>query len=125
MILVDTSVWIDHLRKLEPVLSDLLHGELVLMHPFVIGELAVGIVEDRRATLKLLSELPSVTTADHTEVLSFIDEHHLYGSGIGFVDAHLLTSVALDAGTRLWTRDRRLVAAAGRRSLGVPLFAGA
>ena len=108
MILVDTSVWIDHLRRGEQALATLLEENRVLLHPFVIGEIACGMLSDRAKTLELLGNLPSATLADHHEVLAFVDQHRLYGQGIGYVDAHLLASVALLPGAVLWTRDRRL-----------------
>lgn len=112
MILVDTSVWVDHLRRGDKALASLLDDAHVLVHPFVIGEIACGTLADRAVTLELLENLPSATLAEHHEVLSFIDRHRLHGKGIGFVDAHLLASVALMPGIALWTRDRRLNATA-------------
>ena len=114
MILVDTSVWIDHLRHGEPALAALLEENRVLLHPFVIGEIACGMLSDRAETLELLGNLPSATLAEHHEVLAFVDQHRLYGQGIGYVDAHLLASVALLPGAVLWTRDRRLQSVASR-----------
>jgi predicted nucleic acid-binding protein len=114
MILVDTSVWIDHLRRGEQALAALLEENRVLLHPFVIGEIACGTLSDRAEALELLGNLPSATLAEHHEVLDFVDQHRLYGQGIGYVDAHLLASVALQAGAVLWTRDRRLHSVASR-----------
>ncbi len=108
MILVDTSVWVDHLRRGDKALASLLDDGRVLVHPFVIGEIACGMLSDRAVTLDLLENLPSAVLAEHHEVLSFVDQHRLFGRGIGYVDAHLLASVALMPGTALWTRDRRL-----------------
>ncbi|MEO8060018.1 MAG: type II toxin-antitoxin system VapC family toxin [Burkholderiales bacterium] len=112
MILVDTSVWIDHLRRGDALLSELLERGAVVMHPFVLGEIACGSLADRVVVLELLQDLPAAVVADKDEALSFIDRRGLHGSGIGFVDVHLLASVALTLGTRLWTRDKRLHAVA-------------
>lgn len=105
MILVDTSVWVDHFRADEPKLSELLEQDRVLTHPFVIGELACGNLRNRSTVLTLLQELPGVPIATDLEVLFFIDQHRLMGRGIGYVDAHLLASVSLADTTLLWTRD--------------------
>ncbi len=108
MILVDTSVWIDHLRAADEQLISLLDGNEVLGHPFVIGEIALGNLRQRVAVLRDLNDLPQAVSADDIEVLEFIDREALFGRGIGFVDAHLLAAVRLTPGSRLWTRDRRL-----------------
>jgi predicted nucleic acid-binding protein len=108
VILVDTSVWVDHLRRGDADLAALLDDGRVLVHPFVIGEIACGSLIGRAATLGLLMNMPAAALAEHDEVLAFVEQHRLYGKGIGFIDAHLLTSVALMPGTALWTRDRRL-----------------
>lgn len=113
MVLVDTSVWIDHLRRGNPGLSALLEEGAVLCHPFVIGELACGNLGNRDEVLKLLGELPSVPMAEHDEVLHLLGENRLHGRGLGWVDAHLLASAML-GGFRLWTRDRSLGRAAGK-----------
>lgn len=112
MILVDTTVWIDHLRSGEPALSDALEGGGVLMHPFVLGELACGNLENRCEVLRLLGDLAPAPTAKDPEALDFIERRALMGRGIGYIDVHLLASAALDGAARLWTRDRRLAAAA-------------
>lgn len=112
MILVDTSVWIDHLRSGEQRLSEALEGERVMMHPFVLGELACGNLKDRREVLRLLEDLPAAPTATDLEALEFIERRALMGRGIGYLDVHLLASTVLYGGARLWTRDRRLAAAA-------------
>lgn len=108
MILADTSVWIDHLRSGDEKLASLLHDELVLIHPFVVGELACGNLRDRESVLGLLQALPRATVATDTEVLFFIERHALMGRGIGYIDAHLLASASLSRTARLWTRDARL-----------------
>lgn len=116
MILVDTSVWIDHLRGRDRTLvAQLLDGR-VACHPFVIGELAVGSLRNRSEVLSLMATLPAVPVVSHAEMLAFIDAHALMGLGLGWIDVHLLASARL-AGQSLWTRDRRLAKAASR--LGV------
>ena len=111
MILVDTSVWVDHFRGGDAQLVDLLKRNAVIMHPFVVGEIACGSLTDRALILGLLQELPGAVVALPDEVFGFIERHHLAGMGIGYVDVHLLASVAL-GGTKLWTRDKRLGAVA-------------
>ncbi len=108
MILVDTSVWVDHLRSGDAQLADLLEQAQVVMHPFVVGEIACGSLSNRLSILELLQHLPAAVVAEAEEVLGFIDRHLLHGKGIGYVDVHLLASVALTEGTTLWTRDKRL-----------------
>lgn len=112
MILVDTSVWVDHFRRGDAQLADLLERGAVVMHPFVVGEIACGNLRDRSSILELLQDLPSVVVAEGEEVLGFIERLALHGKGIGYVDVHLLASVALTQGASLWTRDKRLRAAA-------------
>jgi predicted nucleic acid-binding protein len=112
VILVDTSVWIDHLRSGEPSLAAYLEGGWVMMHPFVLGELACGNLENRGEVLKLLGDLPAAPTATDPEALDVIERRALMGRGIGYIEVHLLASVALSSDARLWTRDRRLAAAA-------------
>lgn len=114
MIVVDTSVWIDHLRTSIPLLADALEGEDVLVHPFIIGELACGEMKQRREVLRLLATLPSSVMATDEETLHFIERYHLMGKGIGYIDAHLLASVTLTDGAQLWTRDKRLAGIAAR-----------
>ena len=108
MILVDTSVWVDHLRRGDLGLVDLLERSAVLMHPFVVGEIACGSLRDRESILELLQDLPAAVVATPDEVLKFIGSHALHGKGIGYVDVHLLASVALTPGIQLWTRDTKL-----------------
>ena len=107
-ILVDTSVWINFLRTGNPELESLLNRNRVVMHPMVIGELACGNLRNRQSLLKLWNSLTTLTQASHKEVLYFIGHHQLMGRGIGYVDTHLLTSVALATNVRLWTCDKRL-----------------
>lgn len=116
MILVDTSVWVDHLRRGDARLAALLTSAEVAVHPFVIGELACGSLRPRSDVVPLLRELSAATAVSHDEVMQFIDNHRLGGRGIGYVDAHLLASAAVDGHT-LWTRDKALNAEATR--LGV------
>ena len=115
MTLVDTSVWVDHLRRGNARLGRLLEDGLVLVHPFVVGELALGRMRRRPEILGLLGELPLAEAAQHGEVLEFVERHGLAGSGIGWVDVHLLVSAAL-SGVGIWTLDRRLSIAAQRLS---------
>lgn len=112
MILVDTSVWVDHLRKGDQGLAMLLAANRVLMHTFVVGELACGNLHQRDKVLALLKGLPRAAVATDDEVLFFIERHALMGRGLGYVDMHLLASVALQGSARLWTKDKRLGAMA-------------
>lgn len=112
MILADTSVWISHLRSGVPTLAELLEAGVVLTHPMVIGELAMGSLSARDDVLGLMSSLPATTVANHDEVLSFINARGLHGRGLGWVDTHLLASTLLTPEARLWTEDRRLAMAA-------------
>lgn len=112
MILVDTSVWIDHLRDSDEPLRNLLEDGKVLGHPFVTGELALGNLRNRNSVLRDLADLPQAPVAQHSEVFHFIEQNALFGLGLGYVDAHLLASVRLTPGATLLTRDKRLLAAA-------------
>ena len=116
MILVDTSVWIDHLRVSDPRLVTLLLEEQVLSHPFVIGELACGSMKRRGEILGLLQHLPQIAAVPSPEVLMFVERRALMGKGLGWIDVHLLASTVA-SGHTLWTRDKRLADAAQR--LGV------
>ena len=111
MILVDTSVWIGHWRSANGFLQKILEDEQVLMHPFVIGELACGQMKNRKEIIALLHALPQARKADDDEILFFIERHHLMGRGIGLIDAHLLATVHIEA-ARLWTTDKALHALA-------------
>jgi predicted nucleic acid-binding protein len=117
VILVDTSIWIDHFRDTDPALAAALERGQVLMHPFVRGELACGNLRNRREVLELLGQLPAAPSATDAEALAFIERRALMGRGIGYIDAHLLASVALTGTARLWTRDRRLAAVAAELNL--------
>lgn len=108
MILVDTSVWIDHLRKGDEVLVSLLNNSGVFTHPFIIGELACGNLKNRDTFLSLIKNLPATPLVRDDEVLYFIDRNHLMGRGIGYIDVHLLASLALSKHSFLWTHDKRL-----------------
>ncbi|MEO8714501.1 MAG: PIN domain-containing protein [Acetobacteraceae bacterium] len=119
MILVDTSIWIDHLRVGDGTLARLLSDGRVLGHPFVLGELAVGNLRQRDLVLTDMRDLPLATLATDWETLEFIGRHSLFARGISYVDAHLLASVRLTPSAALWTRDRRLHDAADR--LGVAM----
>ena len=110
-VLVDTSIWVDHFHKGEPLLQDLLNAGQVMIHPFIIGELACGSLKNRSEILKLLSELPAMTTASHDEVLHVIEKNKMSGKGLGWIDFHLLASALLN-GIPLWTRDKKLATAA-------------
>ena len=115
--LVDTSVWVDHLAGGNPSLAGLLEAGEVETHPFVIGELTLGRLRWREKILGLLEALPSVPEAEHAEVMRLVEERGLAGSGLGWVDAHLLAS-ALLGGSKVWTLDRPLASAAASLGIG-------
>ncbi len=117
MILADTSVWVKHFREDDAHLRQSLLDGQILMHPFVIGEIACGNLSSRQKLLSDLRRLPSVISAEQDEVLGFLDQNQLFGKGITWIDAHLLASARLSA-CRLWTLDVRLSAAAKRLHLG-------
>jgi len=117
VILVDTSVWIDHLHRTEPHLVDRLENDEVGCHPLVIEELALGSIKQRTAVLELLENLRQFSVLSHAEVMTFVDNRQLWGRGLSAVDAHLLGSVLLVGGSRLWTRDKRLISVC--REVGV------
>lgn len=117
MILVDTSVWVDHLRQGEPDLVLLLLNAKVLVHPFVVGELALGNLHNRSSLLTFLQVQPQALVATDALVLQLIDARALHGRGIGYVDAHLLAATTLAPGSMLWTRDKKLRATAS--TLGI------
>jgi len=106
MILVDTSVWIDHFRNGNPELKKLLLDNEVLIHPFIIGEIACGSLKNRAEILRLLGELPQTVSADHEEVLKLVEEKRLWGAGLGWIDAHLLASALLSR-AKVLTLDKR------------------
>lgn len=115
MILVDTSVWVDHLRGGDEVLAGLLDDGQVLPHPFIVGELVLANLRQRDSVLADLLQLPRAFVASDNEVLHFIQRERLFGIGIGYLDAHLLAATRLTQGVSLWTRDKRLSAAAAER----------
>jgi predicted nucleic acid-binding protein len=117
VILIDTSVWVDHLRAGNKVLAGLLNTNTVLTHPFVVGELALGDLRQREVVLNALADLPRAGIATDAEVLHFIDRHPLFGRGIGYVDVHLLAGVRLTTGATIWTNDKRLHGVAAQLSL--------
>jgi predicted nucleic acid-binding protein len=117
MILADTSVWVKHFRQDDPQLGQLLMDGQVLIHPFVIGEIACGNIRSRQKLLSDLRRLPIAISAEEDEVLGFLDQHRLFGQGITWIDAHLLASARLSS-CRLWTLDTHLLAAAKRLHLG-------
>jgi len=117
VILVDTSIWVDHFRSGDAALANLLNAGSVLAHPFVIGEIALGHLKQRELVLRTLYELPQTTAATDSEVHAFIESEALFGFGIGYVDAHLLASVRLTSGVSLWTRDKKLAGIAERLKL--------
>lgn len=116
MVLVDTSVWVAHLRSGDARLKGLLEQGLVACHPFVVGELACGNLGNRKEILGLLQALPQATVARHDEVLGFLDVHKLMARGLGYVDIHLLASARLDS-LALWTLDSNLKKAAERTGI--------
>ena len=111
MILVDTSVWVDHLRRGNPGLRQILDADEVLCHPFVIGELACGQMKQRSQILSLLQALPQAGVLGDAEVLLFVEAHRLMGAGLGWVDVHLLAAAAVEDAS-LWSLDRRLARSA-------------
>ena len=120
MILVDTSIWIDHFRSTDEQLAALLMRNEVLGHPFLIGEIALGSVARRADVLRYLNNLPAAVSASHAEVMIFINRHKLANTGLGYVDATLLASAALTTGSALWARDKNLHAAAVRCGIAAP-----
>jgi predicted nucleic acid-binding protein len=120
VILADTSVWIDHLRNGNGALIERLNAASVLMHPFVLGEVAMGQLRQRELVVTALSGLPRAAVATDSEVLEFIQMHALFGRGIGYVDVHLLAAVRLTATASLWTLDKKLHFIAGELGIASP-----
>jgi hypothetical protein len=121
LILADTTVWIDHFRAQNLKMRALLQTGQIVIHPFIAAELALGSLHDRASTLSYLDALPRVRVAQTGEVRAMVELHSVYGKGIGLVDAHLLTSTLIDAGTQLWTLDKRLRSVAEALSVHVSL----
>lgn len=121
MILVDTSVWIDHLHATVGSLAEALERAEVVTHPFVIGELACGRLANRRTVLDLMSDLPQTFVATDREALRLIEIHRLYGKGLGYMDVHLLASVLLTDRVTLWTRDKSLASVAADLGVGISM----
>lgn len=121
MVLVDTSVWVDHLRSGEDGLARLLNAGRVWTHPMILGELACGHIRNRSQVLGLLDSLPKVKEATHKEALLFLEKNELMGNGIGWVDIHLLAATAITGECRVWTRDKRLSNIASKLGLGVEI----
>ena len=116
MVLVDTSIWVTHLRQGSRQLEKLLMDAEVMCHPFIIGELACGNLKNRNEIISLLQSLPMAPTIEFDEFIFFIDRNHLIGKGVGFVDVHLLASAQL-TGVSLWTADKRLKSTADQLEL--------
>ena len=124
MVLVDSSVWVSFLQSGgEPQLVQLLGLQKVFMHEMVLGEVAMGSKEQRKSALELLPLLPMMQVASHLEVMTLVDKHQLYARGVGYVDVHLLAAVVLQPGVQLWSRDRRLCAAAKQLGVAFELLA--
>ena len=114
MLLVDSGIWIDHLREADPAVEQALLAGEVLGHPFVTGEIAMGSLKDRGAVIESLQHLAQAQLASDEEVLALVEQRRLFSLGLGWIDAHLLASTLLTRDARLWTRDRRLREAAER-----------
>ena len=117
MILADTTVWVDHFRAANDKLRELLENERIVMHPFIVAELALGSLKQRTVQLKALDDLPAVPVARLDEVRRMIEARSLYSRGIGLIDAHLIASCLIDPPTLLWTADKRLAVIA--KTLGI------
>jgi hypothetical protein len=121
MILVDTSVWIDHINASDSLLMTLLAEERVLVHPYVIGEISLGSLRDRDVVLGALLDLPSAPVATPAEMFYLIEREGLFNRGIGYVETSLLASARLQPGVTIWTRDKRLMNVADKLGLGAVL----
>lgn len=118
MVLIDTSIWIDHFRAADERLTALLSRNEVLTHPFVVGEIALGSIARRNDVLHLMRNLPAAVVATSDEVMAFIERQRLYRAGVGYVDVALLAATALTPNALLWSKDKNLGAAAARCGLG-------
>jgi predicted nucleic acid-binding protein len=121
MILADTSIWVDHLRSRNPVMEKLLGKGQILMHPFIVAEISLGSLHNRRKRLDDLEALLEVNVAALNEVRHMIESHSLYSKGIGLTDAHLIASCLMTPGTQLWTRDGALKSVAAALGILVSL----
>jgi len=119
VILADTSVWVDHLRRGSGGLQAELNARNILSHPFVIGEVAMGHLSSRNQIMEAFDDLPAAVVAADREVLQFIEQYRLFGTGVGYIDVHLLVAVRLTSDALLWTYDRRLAETANRLSVPV------
>ncbi len=117
MVLVDTSVWVHHFRSSESQLISLLNNSEVMIHPFIMGELACGNLRNRREILSLLNSLTSTDILDPNDVLFFIEKNSLMGKGVGLIDVHLLAAAKLE-NVPLWTNDKNLATLAKKLDLG-------
>ena len=121
MILADTSVWVDHLHRPDPIMAVLLQSGKIATHPFVVTEIALGSMRDRRAKLAALDTLLRVNVAEGDEVRRLIESHSLYWKGLGLTDVHLIASCLMTMGVQLWTRDKALATAAKSMGILAPL----
>lgn len=121
MILVDSSIWVDHLARDHPLMSQLLENGQVLIHPFIIGEIALGSLKHRARLLQDLAELPEIDVLPHSFVLHAIEDRALHSTGIGYVDAHLLLSTLVSPGVTIWTRDKKHLMQAERLGIAAKL----
>lgn len=121
MILVDTSIWIDHFRQADAELRRIIEDDTLLSHPTIIGELALGSLRDRRSVIAFLASQRVAPVATHDEIMTMIEQHQIFSMGIGYTDASLLASVLLDRRATLWTRDKRLRAAAEKAGAALHL----
>ena len=121
LLLADTSVWIDHFRRGDVELAYYLEANMILMHPFVRGELALGSIKDRLEKIRLMRDLEEVMIPTTDEVDVLIEREGLFGRGIGYVDAHLVASVKLTPDALLWTRDKRLRSVADQFGIAAPI----
>lgn len=118
MYLVDSSIWIDHFRKSNPRLVQTLTEQLVMCHPFILGELALGSLKDRQTVISMLQALPQAAKADDDEVLKLIETQGLFSRGLGLIDAHLIASALIEGDVKIWTGDKRLAAISDEMNLG-------
>jgi hypothetical protein len=118
VILADTSIWIDFLGGKDARLGAFLDADRVAMHPFVVGEIALGSLRDREDTLLMLEELPTVVVAEDREVRELIERRRLFSRGIGYVDSHLIASALLERDLLVWTRDQRFANVASELGIG-------